>query len=152
MFYLGVKKQILYITCRSYYCIKVIFNIADNLIILKLLYVYCKITRKTRKNILLIQYWVHQTIFIIIYFLPWFKIFINVNRNLYDLKVMRKLFDKLQLIWKLSQISQITINMKIVSNFYAIKENVLSLHKCNRQLILIRLYREWLFEIFIKLL
>lgn len=145
MFYLGVIKQISYITRRSYYYIKVIFNIADNLIILKLLYVYCKITRKTRKNILLIQYWVHQTIFIIIYFLPWFKIFINVNRNLDDLKVMCDIYEKI--IWQIT-----IINMKIVSNFYAIKENVISLHKCNRQLILIRLYREWLFEIFIKLL
>lgn len=145
MFYLGVIKQISYITRRSYYSIKVIFNIADNLIILKLLYVYCKITRKTRKNILLIQYWVHQTIFIIIYFLPWFKIFINVNRNLDDLKVMCDIYEKI--IWQIT-----IINMKIVSNFYAIKENVISLHKCNRQLILIRLYREWLFEIFIKLL
>lgn len=145
MFYLGVIKQISYITCRSYYYIKVIFNIADNLIILKLLYVYCKITRKTRKNILLIQYWVHQTIFIIIYVLPWFKIFINVNRNLDDLKVMCDIYEKI--IWQIT-----IINMKIVSNFYAIKENVISLHKCNRQLILIRLYREWLFEIFIKLL
>lgn len=145
MFYLGVIKQISYITRRSYYYIKVIFNIADNLIILKLLYVYCKITRKTRKNILLIQYWVHQTIFIIIYFLPWFKIFINVNCNLDDLKVMCDIYEKI--IWQIT-----IINMKIVSNFYAIKENVISLHKCNRQLILIRLYREWLFEIFIKLL
>lgn len=145
MFYLGVIKQISYITRRSYYYIKVIFNIADNLIILKLLYVYCKITRKTRKNILLIQYWVHQTIFIIIYFLPWFKNFINVNRNLDDLKVMCDIYEKI--IWQIT-----IINMKIVSNFYAIKENVISLHKCNRQLILIRLYREWLFEIFIKLL
>lgn len=145
MFYLGVIKQISYITRRSYYYIKVIFNIADNLIILKLLYVYCKITRKTRKNILLIQYWVHQTIFIIIYVLPWFKIFINVNRNLDDLKVMCDIYEKI--IWQIT-----IINMKIVSNFYAIKENVISLHKCNRQLILIRLYREWLFEIFIKLL
>lgn len=144
MFYLGVIKQISYITRRSYYYI---FNIADNLIILKLLYVYvyCKITRKTRKNILLIQYWVHQTIFIIIYVLPWFKIFINVNRNLDDLKVMCDIYEKI--IWQIT-----IINMKIVSNFYAIKENVISLHKCNRQLILIRLYREWLFEIFIKLL
>ena len=145
MFYLGVIKQIFYITPRFCYCIKVIFNIVDNLIILKLLYVYCKITRKTRKNILLIQYWVLQTIFIIIYFLPWFKIFINVNRNLDDLKVMCDIYEKI--IWQIT-----IINMKIVSNFYAIKENVLSLHKCNRQLILIRLYREWLFEIFIKLL
>ena len=145
MFYLGVIKQIFYITPRFYYYIKVIFNIADNLIILKLLYVNCKISRKTRKTILLIQYWVHQTIFIIIYFLPWFKICVNVNRNLDDLKVMCDIYEKI--IWQIT-----IINMKIVSNFYAIKENVLSLHKCNRQLILIRLYREWLFEIFIKLL